>query len=106
MYAIPMIKKRLAQIERRITKIKGDIALMGDMRPGSLTKQYKNRDSQAGPYYQISYTLDMKSRTEYIRKEFIGSIRQQIRNYKRFKKLNAQWVALSIEHSKLSMKLK
>ena len=55
------------------------------MRPGSLTKQYKNPESQAGPYYQISYTLDMKSRTEYIRKEFIGGIRQQISNYKRFR---------------------
>ncbi len=101
-----MTKKRLAQIERRMTKIKGDIALLGAMRPGSLTKQYKDRESQTGPYYQVSYTLDMKSRTEYIRKEFVGDIRGQISNYKRFKKLNAQWVALSIEHSKLSMKLK
>ena len=101
-----MTKKRLAQIERRMTKIKGDIALLGAMRPGSLTKQYKDRENQTGPYYQVSYTLDMKSRTEYIRKEFVGDIRGQISNYKRFKKLNAQWVALSIEHSKLSMKLK
>jgi len=101
-----MTKKMLAQIEQRITRIKSDIALLGDMRPGSLTKQYKNRKSQAGPYYQISYTLDMKSRTEYIRKAFIGDIRRRISNYKRFKKLNAQWLALSIEHSKLSMKLK
>ena len=101
-----MTKKRLAQIERRMTKIKGDIALLGAMRPGSLTKQYKDRESQTGPYYQVSYTLDMKSRTEYICKEFVGDIRGQISNYKRFKKLNAQWVALSIEHSKLSMKLK
>ncbi len=101
-----MTKKRLAQIERRMTKIKGDIALLGAMRPGSLTKQYKDRESQTGPYYQVSYTLDMKSRTEYIRKEFVGDIRGQISNYKRFKKLNAQWVVLSIEHSKLSMKLK
>ncbi len=101
-----MTRKRLAQIERRMTKIKGDIALLGAMRPGSLTKQYKDRESQTGPYYQVSYTLDMKSRTEYIRKEFVGDIRGQISNYKRFKKLNAQWVALSIEHSKLSMKLK
>ncbi len=101
-----MTKKRLAQIERRMTKIKGDIALLGAMRPGSLTKQYKDRESQTWPYYQVSYTLDMKSRTEYIRKEFVGDIRGQISNYKRFKKLNAQWVALSIEHSKLSMKLK
>lgn len=101
-----MSNKKLAQIERRISKIKDEIALTGDMRPGSLTKQYKNREDLTGAYYQISYTLDMKSRTEYIRKEFVSDIRRQIRGYKRYKKLNAQWVALSIEHSKLSMKLK
>jgi hypothetical protein len=101
-----MTKKRLEQIERRIAKIKDEIASIGDMRPGSLTKQYKNRENSTGAYYQISYTLDMKSRTEYIRKEFVRGIRRQISNYKRFKKLTAQWVALSIEHSKLSMKLK
>lgn len=101
-----MTKKRLAQIERRIERIKQEIVLIGPMRPGSLTKQYRNPGSGTGAYYQISYTLDMKSRTEYIRKEFVSDVRCQINNYKRYKKLNAQWVALSIEHSKLSMKLK
>ena len=100
-----MTKRRLAQIEWRIARIKEDLALIGDMRPGSLTQQYKDRETQTGPYYQISYTLDMKSRTEYIRKEFVGDVRRQIRNYKRFKKLSVEWVALSIEHSKLTMKL-
>jgi len=101
-----MIKKRLAQIDRRIARIKAELALIGDMRPGSLTKQYKNPAAGTGPYYQISYTLDMKSRTEYIRREFVGDVRRQISNYKRFKKLSVEWVALSIERSKLSMKLK
>ena len=101
-----MTKKRLAQIERRIARIKAELTLLGDMRPGSLTKQYKDRATQTGPYYQISYTLDMKSRTEYIRGEFVGDVRREIRNYKRFKTLGSEWVALSIEHSKLSMKLR
>lgn len=101
-----MTKKKLAHIERRITRIKDELVLIGEMRPGSLTKQYKDRATRAGAYYQISYTLDMKSRTEYIRKEFVGDVRRQIGNYKRFKKLSVEWIALSIEHSKLSMKLK
>lgn len=82
------------------------MALIGEMRPGSLTLQYKDPENQAGAYYQISYTLDMKSRTEYVRKECVSDIRKQIANYKRFKKLSSEWIALSIEHSKLSMKLK
>jgi hypothetical protein len=34
------------------------------MRPGSLTRQYKDPQHQAGAYWQISYTRRMKSRTE------------------------------------------
>jgi len=78
---------------------------MGEMRPGSLTRQYKDPQSGSGSYYQLSYTLDMKSRTDYIRREWVSNIRRQIRNYKRFKKLSAEWIALSIEHSRLAMKL-
>lgn len=100
-----MTNRRLAQIERRIGKIKGELAEIGEMRPGSLTKQYKYPEAQSGPYYQLSYTLDMKSRTDYIRRECVSDIRCQIRNYKRFKKLNGEWITLSIEHSRLAMKL-
>ena len=100
-----MTKKRLAQIEKRIERIRAEIALIEEMRPGSLTKQYKVPKQQTGMYYQLSYTFEMKSRTEYIRKECVSDIRRQIRNYKRFKKLCADWVLLSIEHSRLVMKL-
>ena len=100
-----MTNIRLAQIERRIEKIKVELAGMGEMRPGSLTLQYKDPETGGGPYYQLSYTLDMKSRTEYIRREWVSDIRRQIRNYKRFKKLSGEWIALSIEHSRLAMKL-
>ncbi len=100
-----MTNKRLAQIERRIDKIKTELAEIGDMRPGSLTRQYKYPQTQSGPYYQLSYTLDMKSRTKYIRRECVSDIRRQISNYKRFRKLSGKWVALGIEHSRLAMKL-
>ncbi len=100
-----MTAKRLTQIERRIAKIKLALAEIGDMRPGSLTRQYKDPKTQSGPYYQLSYTLDMKSRTEYIRRDCVADIRHQISEYKRFKTLTAEWVALGIEHSRLAMKL-
>ena len=48
----------------------------------------------------------MKSRTEYIRKAWVNDIRRQVKHYKRYKQLKAEWVALSIEYSKLSMKVK
>jgi hypothetical protein len=76
------------------------------MRPGSLTRQYKAPKSQSGAYYQLSYTRERKSRTEYIAHEFLREARDQIANYKRFKALTTQWTALAIEHSRLTMKLK
>jgi hypothetical protein len=100
-----MSKERLVKIERRIERIKAELATIGDMRPGSLTKQYKDPERQSGAYYQLSYTLDRHNRTEYIRREVLPDIRRRVTNYKRFKKLCAEWIALGIEHSKLTMKL-
>jgi len=100
-----MTSKRLAQIRSRIDRIKEELAAIDEMRPGSLTRQYKDPKSHSGPYYQLSYTRDMKSRTEYIARECLPDVRRQIANYKRFKALSAQWIALSIEHSRLKMKL-
>jgi hypothetical protein len=99
-----MTDKRLAQIDKQIDKIKAELTKIEEMRPGSLTRQYKDPDTQRGPYYQLSYTLDMKSRTEYIRREYLSDIRRQIRNYKRFKDFSRKWVELSIERSRLTMK--
>jgi hypothetical protein len=100
-----MTNKRLAQIEKRIDKIKEELTGISDMRPGSLTRQFKDPKAQSGPYYQLSYTLDMKSRTEYIRRDCVSDIRRQVSNYKRFKTLTGEWIALGIEHSRLTMKL-
>jgi len=100
-----MTNKRLDEIRKRIHKIKVELAAIDEMRPGSLTRQYKDPKNQSGAYYQISYTREMKSRTEYVARDCLRELRCEIANYKRFKALSAQWVALSIEHSRLRMKL-
>jgi hypothetical protein len=100
-----MTERRLAQIAKRIEKIKADVLALGPMRPGSLTLQYKDPHNRSGPYYQLSYTRDMKSRTDYIARDNVPEVRRLVGNYKRFKTLTAQWVDLSIEHSQLEMKL-
>ncbi len=99
------MKNRLKQIEKRIARIKSELLGFKLIRPGSLTRQYKDPKRQTGAYYQLSYTLDMRSRTEYIRQPWVSDIRRQVKHYKRYKQLNAEWVSLSIEHSKLTMKL-
>ena len=100
-----MAKKHLHEIQKRIDRIKAELTAIDDLRPGSLTRQYKDPESQSGPYYQLSYTRDMKSRTEYIARDSVREVRRQIANYRRFKALSTEWVNLSIEHSRLKMKL-
>ena len=100
-----MAKKHLHEIQKRIDRIKAELTAIDDLRPGSLTRQYKDPESQNGPYYQLSYTRDMKSRTEYIARDSVREVRRQIANYRRFKALSAEWVNLSIEQSRLKMKL-
>ena len=99
-----MSKKRLRQIEQQIEKIKNQLQAIAVIRPGSLTRQYRDPQKRSGAFHQLSYTHQMKSRTEYVRAPFVAEIRQQIRDYKRFKKLVARWVDLGIEYSRLSMK--
>lgn len=100
-----MTNKRLNEIRKRLDKIKAELAAIDEMRPGSLTRQYKDPENQSGSYYQLSYTREMKSRTEYIARDCLRDVRRQIGNYRRFKALSAEWIALSIEHSRLRMKL-
>ena len=100
-----MSKNRIRQIEQRINRIKEKLCETGPMRPGTLTRQYKNPKEAVGPYWQISYTRNMRSRTEYIRQERVVDIRKQIAAYKRFKGLIDQWIDLSIEWSKLDLKI-
>jgi hypothetical protein len=47
----------------------------------------------------------MKSRTEYVRRERVAEIREQIATYKRFKRLIDQWLDLSIERSQLAIQI-
>ena len=98
-----MKNKKLCQLEKRIEQIKRELQTINEMRPGSLTCQYRNPQDKVGPYYQLSYTHKMKSRTDYVRSESVSHIREQIAEYKRFRVLVDEWVALAIKLSKMQM---
>lgn len=100
-----MSTTRLQQIDKRIARIKEELVKIGPMRPGSLTRQYRDPKNNTGAYWQVSYTHQMKSRTEYIRKEWVADIRKQIATHKKCKALMEEWVELAIEHSKLTMQI-
>lgn len=83
------------------------------MRPGTLSTQYnvcgtagcRCKDpvtpKKHGPYYQLSYTYKGKSTTQFVKKPMLPEVRQQLRNYAKFRKLTDEWVALSLKIAKL-----
>ena len=94
---------KLARIKRQIQGIKRQLLGISEMRPGSLTRQYRLPEDKKYAFYQISYTHEMKSHSNYVRKEFLEDVKKQIKNYRLFKSLTKRWVDLAIQHSKLKV---
>jgi hypothetical protein len=95
--------KNTEKILVRINQIKAELLEILEMRPGTLTEQYYKRGSKKWPYWQLSYTHKKKSRTEYIRDDFVKQIKKEVQEYARFKQLTTDWVDLSIILSKLKL---
>ena len=95
---------QLKRTEERIQKLKQELMALGPMRPGSITRQYRSPKEKKRPFYQISYTHRMRSRSEYIRPENVAALRKETANFKRFKKLLDRWVELSLTASQLRAK--
>ena len=108
---------QLKNMEQRVAKIKSQLQNIGEMRPGSINKQFTvcgkagcvciapEKPQKHGPYYQLSYGHNGKSTTQFIKKELLHTVMQQLKNYKKFKLLTTEWVdlALSIAKEKLDI---
>ena len=92
------------RIQKRIAAIQSELAQLGPMRPGCLSRQYRKPKLKKGPYYQLSYTAQMKSRTEYIHWDLVPQIQQELAEYRRYRELNQEWVELSIQWSRWKIK--
>lgn len=97
--------KSLPTFDRQIQRLQTQLAKLGPMRPGTLTRQYRQPELQQGAYYQLSYTYQMRSHTEYVPKRELATVRKEIAVYQRYKKLTAQWIDLALQRSRLRMQL-
>jgi hypothetical protein len=86
MYAPFMQAKSLQIFDRQIQRIQAKLAKLGPMRPGTLSRQYRQPKCQQGAYYQLSYTYQMRSHTEYVPKREVVMVRKEIAVYQRYKK--------------------
>jgi len=95
-------------LERQIEKVKRELAQVGELRPGTLSEQYNvcgtprcrckgSSPKKHGPYYQLSYTRKGKSHTRFIRPEALPEVKQQIKNYARFRTLVEHWIDVATE---------
>lgn len=86
------------------------------LRPGSLSKQYnvcgvagckckdEKNPQRHGPYFKLNYTLEGKSKTQFIRDPFAKKIEKETKEFKKLKELTKMWIALEIEKSNLAMR--
>ncbi len=105
------MSSKIRKIQQQIEQVKTQLQAIGPMRPGTLGVQYRDPKKKIGPFYQLSYTYQMKSRTEYVRPPFLSKIEAEIETFKRFKILTQKWIdhaltlsRLEIEEAKKSLK--
>ena len=108
-------KQRIQALENKIQEIKTQLMALGEMRPGSLSKQYNvcgkpgcrckdpHQPKRHGPYYQLSYVHRGKSTSQFIRPELRVTVRAQTATFKKFRKLIDQWVNLALTVAKLKL---
>jgi hypothetical protein len=92
----------------RIQKIKGALSRLGPVLPGSLSTQWNvcgnpgcrckdpKNPRKHGPYYQLSFTVDGKSSSLFVKKPDLKALRECIKRHKRFKALNTELLAAYI----------
>jgi len=107
--------ENIKAFEKEIAGIKNKLMGLGDMHPGSLTKQYnvcgnpncqckdKHNPKKHGPYYQISFVHNKKSTSRFVKKELLPETKRQIANYQKFKQLAEEWKIAATKLSQLRL---
>ena len=96
-----MASGNVSTVEKAIRTLKQRLVSLGDMRPGTLSVQFRNPAERKIPFNQISYTYRGKSRSEYVRTENLKAVRREIKAYKRFKWILNRLIDLSIRASRI-----
>lgn len=106
--------RRQSQLEAKVDKLKAELMTLGDLQPGSLSAQYNvcgkagcqckaDPPMKHGPYYQVSFTWQGRSRSQFVRQEDVATVRQQLRNYRRLRDLVDEWITAGLELSRLRL---
>jgi hypothetical protein len=103
------------KIAAQMGKIRGQLLRLGAFHPGSISQQYhycqkagcKCQHPQTpqphGPYAKLTYVFHGKSQCRFVRAESVAEMTTLVANYKTFRQLIDQWVALSIRKAQMTM---
>mgnify|MGYP003584456951 CR=1 FL=1 len=94
------MKKDAPNAEEKVRAIKEQIVALGPMRPGKLSVQYHKPIEKAQAFYQISYTIQKRSRSDYVREADLERVKAELENYQTFKRLCEELVVASLALAK------
>ena len=105
----------MRSLETQIQRIKHELATLGDIRSGTLSQQFNvcgkphcrckaDPPNRHGPYFQISYTWQGRSHTQFVRRDDLPIVEQQVQNYARLRELLDEWIEAGIALSLLRIK--
>ncbi len=104
---------RIQAMEQKIQHLKAELAALGPLRPGSLSRQYHvcrkagcrcqdpHKPRRHGPYYHLDYVHHGKKTTRFIRAEQLPEVRHQLANFKKLRRLVDSWITLSLQKAEI-----
>ena len=110
--------KPVQKYQQNIASLKVQLLRLDRMRPGSLSRQYNvcgkpgcrckdpQKPKRHGPYYQLNYVFRGKKKSQYIRAVDVVTVRAELANFKKFRRLTDQWVGLALQRDDWELKSK
>ena len=106
---------QLKQLERKRKQILAEISKLGDMRRGTLLERFlpcgkpgchctMPHSQGHGPNYSLTYKVEGKTVTEYIRKDLVPQVQKQTENHKRFRSLSKDLLDINEEICRIRLK--
>lgn len=93
----------------RIRRIKDALSRLGPIVPGSISTQWNvcgkpgcrckdpKKPQKHGPYFQLSFTVDGKSSSLFVKKEELQTLRDCAKRYQKFRALNTRLLIAYIQ---------
>jgi len=102
----------------RIRRIKDALSRLGPILPGSISTQWNvcgkpgcrckhpKKPQKHGPYYQLSFTVDGKSSSLFVKKEDLKTLRDCAKRYQKFRALNTRLLSAYIQWARTAVFIK